>query len=134
WQILDYNAGGGDLSQSFYETNANLGLRFKERQEPFLTLGYHHAWNPEVHTLFLAGRLVDNYAVKDPQSLLLIDLTSQGKITAVRLINAVQEATVAEEVYSTELQQIWQRGDHATVVGGRFQFGNFHNRNLQTHP
>jgi outer membrane receptor protein involved in Fe transport len=38
------------------------------------------------------------------------------------------------EIYSTELQQIWQQGDHNTILGGRFQVGEFHTSNLQTNP
>jgi outer membrane receptor protein involved in Fe transport len=38
------------------------------------------------------------------------------------------------EMFSAEAQQIWQTANHNTIVGGRFQSGNFHTHNLQTDP
>src|SRR6266700_2399395 len=39
-----------------------------------------------------------------------------------------------QEIYATELQQIWEQPRHHTVIGGRYQLGEFHTRNLQTNP
>jgi outer membrane receptor for monomeric catechols len=39
-----------------------------------------------------------------------------------------------KEIFSTELQQIWQQTDHSTIIGARGQIGDFHTRNLQTDP
>jgi hypothetical protein len=40
------------------------------------------------------------------------------------------------DIYTTEIQQIWQQLNHNTVLGARFQTGDFHTRNLQQirHP
>jgi len=137
FQALHYEAEAGDLVQYFDRANADTGLRTKEQQEPLLALGYHHEWSPGIHTLFLAGRLVDTYSVKDSDEPVVIAFAFGGatgsEINAVRLTSGIQDASVAQEIYSTELQQIWQQPNHDTIVGGRFQWGDFHNRNLQTH-
>src|SRR5260370_10798161 len=38
------------------------------------------------------------------------------------------------EISSVELQQIWQLPRHSTIVGGRFQTGDFTTKNLQFDP
>ena len=38
------------------------------------------------------------------------------------------------EIYSAELQQLWQRPAHNSIVGSRVQYGSFENRNLQNFP
>jgi outer membrane receptor protein involved in Fe transport len=38
------------------------------------------------------------------------------------------------EIYSTELQHIWQQANRNTIVGARFQIGDFRTQNLQTDP
>ena len=37
-------------------------------------------------------------------------------------------------LYSGELQQIWQTPEHNTIVGTRFQYGNFDIHNVQDTP
>ena len=37
-------------------------------------------------------------------------------------------------IYSGELQQIWQTPEHNTIVGTRFQYGNFDIQNVQNTP
>ena len=38
-----------------------------EKQEPFAYLGYHHEWEPGVHTLFLASGVNDHFELTDQQ-------------------------------------------------------------------
>ena len=38
------------------------------------------------------------------------------------------------EIYSTELQQIWQQPKHNSIAGARFQYGHFDTKNLQNLP
>src|SRR5262249_43061397 len=57
FQPAYYRAEAGDLRQLYDQTAAIDGLRTKETQEPFLLGGWHHEWNPQNHTLLLAGRL-----------------------------------------------------------------------------
>jgi hypothetical protein len=133
-QVLFYEAEGGDLRQVYNPNEANLGLRTKERQEPLLTLGYHHEWGPGVHTLLLAGRLDDTYQVSDPEQYVLITPSIEGEVTAVRPISMMQEARLRQEIYLAEAQQIWQQPWHTTVAGARFQYGHFNTDNVQTQP
>jgi len=38
------------------------------------------------------------------------------------------------DIYSGELQQIWEGPSHDTIVGARFQYGQFHTTVLQDNP
>jgi len=38
------------------------------------------------------------------------------------------------EIYSVEPQHIWQCESHISIIGGRFQIGQFETENLQTNP
>jgi Flp pilus assembly protein TadD len=129
-----YNAAGGDLFEHFYSTNYSPVFRYKERQEPLLSVGYHHQWDPGVHTLFLASRFDDTFEFKDPMELILIKAVSDGEVTAVRPINMNQAYRNSQEVYSAELQQIWQTPAHNTIAGLLGQWGRFHVMNLQNMP
>ena len=133
-KVSHYDAEGGDLYQRYDPTSANPGLRTRERQEPFLTLGYHHEWSPGVHTLLLAGRLDDTYWVNDPQETILIAAKSGGDITAVRPITIQQNYRSTLTLYSVEAQQIFQHGRHTTTLGARGQWGEFDIDNFQDHP
>src|SRR5205823_6291529 len=81
--ILD-KAESGDLIQRYDPATANLGLRVKERQEPLLLAGYHHEWNPGLHTLVLGGWFTDELRVTDPQQgILLLSRDNAGSIADV---------------------------------------------------
>jgi tetratricopeptide (TPR) repeat protein len=133
-QALLYDASGGDLFQYYDQSSANPGFRTRERQEPILTLGYHREWNPGNHTLLLAGRFDDTYHVHDPQELIVIKGVFQGQVGGIRPINIVQDYRSQLEIYSTELQHIWQQHGHDTILGARLQWGDFEVRNVQAHP
>jgi Tfp pilus assembly protein PilF len=129
------NSEGGDVIQYSDPSQANTGLRTTEKELPILSLGYHHEWDPGVHTLMLANWLNDDFKVANPTQPTLFIIKEDGVTPSF-----VQPMTIDQtfhgkvEIYSTELQQIWQQTDHSTVVGTRFQIGNFHTRNLQTNP
>ena len=129
-----YNASGGDLVEYYNQTNANPSLRTQEKQDPILALGYHHEWQPGVHTLFLGSRLSDQFNVSNPfQQTFFVDRTPAGlDYVEPMTINQTYQSTL--EIYSMELQQIFQQSDHNTLVGVRFQTGNFHTQNLETNP
>jgi len=132
FEASDYNATGGDLTQYQDQSVANTGARFHEKQEPIAVLGYHREWSPGNHTLFLAARLHGTLSVTNPiQSTLLGFVDSGGAFTGVRGLNMRQDYTTEPEIYSAELQQIFQRGEHNTIIGGRVQWGDFETRNLQ---
>jgi Tfp pilus assembly protein PilF len=132
-RVSYYNANSGDVNQYYNQSSANTGLRTKERQEPVVLCGYHHEWSPGNHTLLLVGRLQDRYAVDNPsQNTLLLNRGSSGTVNAVLPLFYEQDYQYELEIFSAELQQLWQRGNHTLVLGGRFQSGNFNTENKQS--
>jgi tetratricopeptide (TPR) repeat protein len=134
-RAIYYDAAGGDLIQYYDPGSANLGLRTKESQEPIIHLGYHHEWAPGVHTLLLVARLSERFSLANPRQPTFFIIKEDGVTPSY-----VQPITINEayhsvtEIFSTELQQIWQTAAHDTIAGARFQFGDFHVNNRQTDP
>ncbi|HLH56619.1 MAG TPA: TonB-dependent receptor [Verrucomicrobiae bacterium] len=130
-----YDAAGGDLAQYYAQTDANPGLRTFEKQNPILLAGYHHEWSPGVHTLLLAGRLTDIFNVDNPlQRTFYVGSVPPIGINLVHPFHIPQEYRSSVEIYTAELQQLWQTPLQTTVIGGRFQTGNFETKNIQTFP
>lgn len=129
-----YDAQGGDLFQYYDPASGSRTSRFKETQEPLLFLGYHHEWCPGMHTLVLGGRFDDTLDYTNPEQGALVTAVFGGEISAVRpiLMNEVYRNRL--ELYSAELQQIWETPGHTTVAGGLYQGGEFHITDLQDHP
>ena len=142
---------GGDLAAYYDPAKANPSVRFKETQEPILLAGYHHEWSPGVHTLFLAGRLQDQLTVTDPlfnppvffrdtnqavvgtypRSALPPVLRSQNLIPPQGFEKDTLLARDYESellIYTAEAQQIFQSDHAATILGARYQFGEFHTK------
>ena len=137
--LLEYNkSSGGDLAQ-YYDPNqaTNGNFRFDERQEPIFALGYHHEWAPGVHTLVLGARLVDNYSFTNQlQPTLLVFIPDiapnvPGNIGGVNSITAEENFLSRLEIYSGEVQQIFQQPAHNTILGGRAQYGHIQTENFQ---
>ena len=135
--LLQYNkSSGGDLAQYFDPRQATNGnFRFDERQEPIVALGYHHEWAPGVHTLVLGARLADDFSFTNfaqPS----IEVTMPGfpvptGVTAVNGFTANEIFRSKLEIYSGEVQQIFQQPAHNTILGGRAQYGNIQTVNHQ---
>jgi outer membrane receptor protein involved in Fe transport len=114
----------GDVAQHYDPASANPGLRVKESQEPNLFLGYHREWNPNSHTLLLVGRIQDSLDLLNPDAQPLFMRVTTNGITRVRrepFYTLDYERDY--EVYSAELQQIWQSHGHTVIVGGTYQNG-----------
>jgi tetratricopeptide (TPR) repeat protein len=126
-----YRNRSGDLNQYFDQDSANPGLRTKQRNEPALLAGYHHEWSPGHHTLLLAGGVQSIYEVDNPVQTSLFLFQPSGPLESVYPLLYEQDYRNELDLYTTELQQILQRGDHTFVAGGRFQSGEFHTRNQQ---
>jgi outer membrane receptor protein involved in Fe transport len=106
-----------------------------ESQEPLLLAGYHHEWAPGSHTLLLAGRFDDTIEVMNPQhTTLVLDRDANGAVIAVSPVSMRQTYRSEQEIYTGEVQQIWQRGDHTLIAGGRFQAGGFETHNVSVFP
>jgi Flp pilus assembly protein TadD len=131
-RVVDYKADSGDTAQYYDPAMANTTLRVTETQDPNIIAGYHHEWEPGVHTLFLFARLQDTYSVSVlNQFVPIADVPDGHAITAIVPGIVDTAASLSQEIYSAELQQIWQQPTHNTIAGVRYQWGGFHMRNLQ---
>lgn len=129
----------GDVAQPYDPNSANPTFRGKEKQEPIVEFGYHHEWNPGVHTLFYFAR-IDDTASFTNQFQPAIVTSRLGIEPGVSPLVGVQGITMHQhyvdklELYSGELQQIWQQPAHNTIIGARLQYGHFHTATLQDTP
>ena len=129
-RLNDYDGAYGDVNQYYDQADANPGLRTSEHYDPSLLAGYHHEWGPGRHTLLLAGRLEESLSVRNPfQSTLFLDRGLGGPVTAVTPLIYEQNYHDDLELYAVELQQLFQIGNHAVVLGGRSQSGDLDTRN-----
>ncbi|PYJ05871.1 MAG: hypothetical protein DME25_07660, partial [Verrucomicrobia bacterium] len=129
-QVTYDRAKAGDLAPRYLPSELNRDLRIDEWREPFVIAGYHHEWSPGKHTLFLAGLLQDAYQVNNPTEFTPFFYHFAGTpIATVLPLFYDQHYRLEQQIYSAELQQIWQRGDHTLVLGGRLQEAEFGTRN-----
>ncbi|MGD0351619.1 MAG: TonB-dependent receptor [Verrucomicrobiota bacterium] len=137
-----YYANSGDLAEFYDQNAASPTYRLNEQQEPNVSLGYHHEWSPGVHTLFLAARLNDTTSVTNSTQPSLFQTFPNNTIGVPTLstFKSAQNITANEhfwnrlDIYSGELQQIWEGPEHNTIVGARIQYGYFDTSVLQANP
>jgi tetratricopeptide (TPR) repeat protein len=135
FQVEQYEANGGDLNQYYNPNDAAPGFRMSEDQTPIVSLGYHHEWSPGVHTLFLVTRLEDKTSFANfTQPSLFEGYDDVPTLVAAENITMNEHFTGKLEIYSGELQQIWEGPSHTTIVGTRIQYGHFHTTVLQDNP
>jgi hypothetical protein len=113
------------VAQYYNQTNAILGLRAHENQEPNLFAGWNHEWSPGSHTLFLLSRLTDRLSLTNPEpSVLFIQQNGVGNVG----VNADPFFTLNQQehytLYSAEAQQIWESDHQAFILGARYQHGD----------
>jgi Tfp pilus assembly protein PilF len=131
-----YKANGGDLAQYYNQNTASPSFRYDERQEPTLGIGYHHEWAPGVHTLVFGARLVDNTSFTNGTQPSIVTAMPDGPGGVPTLIG-VQSFTAQEifqsrlEIYSGEVQQIFEQPNHNTIMGARAQYGHIQTENIQ---
>ena len=127
------NIKSGDVAQYYDQASADPTLRVRELQEPNVFAGFHHEWQPGVHTLFLFGRLDDTLSLNSSAPRIPFVVYSRGQITDVRNPSGFTLDFRRElDAYSSELQQIWQTPKHALIVGGRYQTGETDTRSQLT--
>ena len=144
-QAMYYGADSGDVAQ-YWDWDRSLQTSFgvvhnvprpdfslsvRERQEPLLFLGYDRKWAEGIHTLFLGGRLVDNFELRGSSSFSTY-VTSNG-VPFLELTSgsaAPIEIDIDFEAYSAEVQQIFQSHRHTLVAGARYQDGESETRSL----
>lgn len=126
FQATEYRAESGDVTQYFDQDSFLPFARTRETQQPVLVAGYHHEWGPGSHTLFLGTRIDDTIHFRNStHPILALGVNSNNIVSSFStgFINENYESQL--EIYSGELQQIYQVPQHTTVLGGRFQFGEF---------
>lgn len=124
----------GDTSQRFSTDYASARARFHERQEPNLTLGYHHEWSEGVHTLLQASRLSatqQSHVPGYPSYFLLSFAENSREPVQIAAVYGDDYLQRSFEIYSTELQQIFEQPNHTTILGIRGQVGQFNNASFQ---
>jgi Tfp pilus assembly protein PilF len=128
-QVIGYHSAAGDLTQYYNQNQADQGLWTIEKQEPQVLVGGRHEWSPGLQTLVLAGRFTDDYSVNNseqPVLWLLKDTTGQVfGVPTPSLPTTTLDYRSRLEIYSTELQQIWETDPLTTVFGARYQVGDF---------
>ena len=142
-RVRHYEEESGDVFQYYDPGTSNPTYRTKETQEPIVDLGYHHEWGPGMHTLFLFSRLNDTLTMTNAAAPII--LTARLDVDPINMPGVTYLAGVLPlgiqqfyqgrvNIYSSELQQIWQTETHNTVVGGRFQYGHIDVSNFQINP
>lgn len=124
----------GDVRQYYDQAQASQTLRVKEIQDPNAFVGWHHEWQPGVHTLFLGGRLQDTLNLDDPDAMAIITTKSftTKDITRVDQRPAMFDYESGLVAYSAELQQIFQTEKHTLIFGGRYQTGDIDTHSILT--
>ncbi|MFO1500443.1 MAG: FecR domain-containing protein [Verrucomicrobiota bacterium] len=130
-QVIEYAAEGGDLRPLYDPATFSKGLRFKERQDPLVLAGYHHEWQPGVHTLLLGGRLEDSFNLHDPRQAAFF---IQAGRTNVRSLSIDEQYESHLLFYTAEAQQIFASDLQTFILGGRVQTGDFAAQNRHSNP
>ncbi len=134
FQVSDYEADSGDVSEYYDNSLVNQTLRVNETQRPIVGLGYNHEWAPGVNTLFYVTRLNDTYEIDNQEANSLLTSVVRGNVSPGAELTSYQNYSDILNIYSGELQQIVERGSHTTIVGARLQYGHFNTGNYQQHP
>ena len=129
----DYSSG--DNFQYYDPRQARRHFSFEEQQEPILVGAWHHEWGPGMHTMFLGGRLINEQQFKDrnvPQIILLED--AAGKVDGRDTTGVDLDYRNKLEIYTAELNQIYDTRWFTLSAGARFQAGQFETQNLLSNP
>jgi tetratricopeptide (TPR) repeat protein len=122
----------GDNNVYYSQSYGSRDFRESETQVPNLYLGYHHEWSPGVHTLFFANRQVADESANTSHVAQHIAGFSGETFTFVDLFVNREMVKLSPDLYSTELQQIWEQANHTTIIGSRFDWGNVRYTNAES--
>jgi Tfp pilus assembly protein PilF len=135
-QVQKTDAEGGDIAPLYDPAAANTGLRFSERVDPLVVLGWHHRWSPSSHTLLLAthGR-ARQYLVDTQQTVLDVQyVTIFTNADSFRRFSAANRQARNVKHVGIELQQILESGRQQWVFGAKAAGGHWRSRSLLTLP
>lgn len=133
FQVTEAETSSGNLAQYYDQSKAALSpFRFRDRQNPVLITGFHHEWNPANHTLILLSRLSDDYSVTNPlQSTFNLFKDPSGVLLGATPVQVEQDYRSQMEIYTAEVQHIWQTPKLTTIIGARYDDGGFDNQSRQ---
>ncbi|HEV2331398.1 MAG TPA: TonB-dependent receptor [Verrucomicrobiae bacterium] len=131
FNINQLQSNFGDLLQ-YYNPNAqvNSEVQYMEKQNPNVSIGYNHEWAPGVHTLFYGARLNDTASFTNGIAPTLLAVYAPA-LMSVRALTMDQNFMNRLNIYSGELQQIFEQPAHTTIIGGRVQYGDYQTGNSQ---
>ncbi|MEW6156621.1 MAG: TonB-dependent receptor [Verrucomicrobiota bacterium] len=136
-QIERHEYTFGDVRQIFDPADPrqySASLRVQELQEPNLYLGWHREWQPGLHTLFLAGRLHDQLAIRDTNATTRTLNFRNNRLRVEDIARFDWDYETELEAWSSELQQIWD-GETVSLIGGlRYQIGESDTRSDLNRP
>lgn len=125
-QTVYYDAESGDVRQLYTDASAHPNLRVHERHEPLVLAGWHHQWQPGLHTLALVSPWNSTLDVTDPDSTVpMIDVDETGAIAQFTRTPASLGYSSCNRGVSAELQQLWQGGPQTLIAGLRYQAAEF---------
>jgi Tfp pilus assembly protein PilF len=117
----DYDSG--DQFQYYDPAGARPNYRSHNEILPWVLAGLHHEWSPGVHTLALGGRLINDQRQSDVAARQTVGYAFPANDP--EYLPADVNLQTKFEIYSGELNQIFQREKHTDILGVRFQSGDF---------
>jgi Tfp pilus assembly protein PilF len=132
-QNQDYHSG--DNFQYYNPTNARPNFQFNEYQHPILVGGWDHEWSPGIRTLVLLARLTDAQQFSDkaaPQ--LVVDNDPVFGTNVNTAIGFDVNYHNSFDIYSAELNQIFEWDRVTLSAGARYQGGTFQAQDQFTNP
>ncbi len=129
-EYQDYHSG--DNFQYYDPTRARTNYNYDEYQNPIALVGYHREWQPGVHTLFLGGRLENDQEITDQAVGLPIFVYSSGDLSAVQSSDFDISYRSQLEVWTGEVNQIFQVDRNSLVLGARLQVGEIETQNTMS--
>jgi Tfp pilus assembly protein PilF/outer membrane receptor protein involved in Fe transport len=131
FNINQLQSDEGDLQQ-YYNPNTQVDpdVRYQEKQNPNISLGYNHEWAPGVHTLVYATRLNDSASFTNAIAPTFFGFYTPT-LSALYGLTTGQDFLNRLNLYSGELQQIFEQPEHTTIVGTRLQYGDYKTSNFQ---
>lgn len=118
-QVFYTDLDAGDIALRYDPQAVDPYARVTERVWPGVVGGWHRAWSPEHHSLFLAGWVEGEsagYNVPTYEPMILREQRSDAAL------------------FTSEAQHIWAPEGHTIVAGVRWQAGSFEVSNVEESP
>jgi Tfp pilus assembly protein PilF/outer membrane receptor protein involved in Fe transport len=121
-KVQSYHSG--DNFQYYDPTNASRYFHYDEEQKPILLGAFHREWRPGAHTLFLGGRLENDQRFSDRATFQTIVDTNPPQVF-LNFDNIDLHHHSQLEIFTAEVQQLFENSRHLFLAGARWQGGDF---------